>query len=803
MFDSEQVAQLSIAELSQKQNGLVDGGDLAGAESLLRAWLTEHAGDEGHIPRLELARVLFWKGKLIEAKECLEIAFDEVPDDTWALSFLGQVEAKLGNYVRARVLFSEALSIYPDNHEALTFLEGNPLDKLATVKKLLTRGRLSCRNRIKVGELFSALDFSRGVKLDFESGEITQESFDRFNLTLDQAEVGLEVDSPISLRDRFLAADEIIFFTTHAFGDAILGLGLLQGIIEFFEINPKELKPVEIVTPFADVFEGLAEAHDYISVKKICAARDPERGNIAADYLRRKTDKVFVITNAPRDSMKAAAEVSDEHENVIAFVDSHVERIALDVSAWQMSIQPYHRITALPARLFRFFEMLVGQKLTADPTRIKVQLPLPRRVRERQSELYRKYGLEPLNYHVVVESASVKAKEISHNQCPSILEGIAHHCALEEATSGRRMRKIAFSKDPYTADSFANKLLSLSEQVRARTVVVSESLASIAALIARANTILSPDTGIAHLAGALNKETLIIYTVADPHLWHTGGQNVETLASRRAQSAHYNATPVNMLEWSGGNSLTEEEFDVHDILHAWRKVADRESLKNQQPTAEEQSNHHPSHHPKISFLSVFDRTYYQSLGARRDTLRKVFELLESKNKRFYTIIETGTANLLSNGVSPTPEDFSAHGHSTILFDRFVNHYDGVVYSVDINPLHCEVSRMMVSGKTQVICQDSVSFLWHLERYNEIDCIYLDSFDIDWKNPHPSAFHHMKEFCAILPKLRDGCILFIDDNANGEGKGNYVRDFMKNIGAKSIFDSYQAGWVLTNNGAAFG
>jgi len=203
------------------------------------------------------------------------------------------------------------------------------------------------------------------------------------------------------------------------------------------------------------------------------------------------------------------------------------------------------------------------------------------------------------------------------------------------------------------------------------------------------------------------------------------------------------------------------------------------------------------------FSDLFKNDFYQKMltpnGSnpvrnRADSFLKVFEILESKNQKYYTIIETGCMR-------------SDHGHlcfgddgcSTYIFDKFVNFYDGEVISVDISLENCKHAQKLVSSKTQIINNDSVDFLWNLDINKNIDFLYLDSFDVSRDNPHPSQLHHIKELCAIISKLKKGCIIVIDDhNAyfdNCSGKSQYVKDFMENIKAKLIFEDYQIGWVL--------
>lgn len=203
------------------------------------------------------------------------------------------------------------------------------------------------------------------------------------------------------------------------------------------------------------------------------------------------------------------------------------------------------------------------------------------------------------------------------------------------------------------------------------------------------------------------------------------------------------------------------------------------------------------------FSEVFKEEFYQKMlkpnGSnpvrnRADSFLKVFEILESKEKSSFTIIETGCMRSDHGKLC-----FGDDGCSTYIFDKFINFYDGRVLSVDISAENCEHARSLVSAKTKITNDDSVSFLWNLKYEDEIDFLYLDSFDVSKDNPHPSQLHHIKELCAIISKLKKGCIIVIDDhNAyfdNRSGKSQYIKDFMENIDAKLIFEDYQIGWVL--------
>ena len=180
----------------------------------------------------------------------------------------------------------------------------------------------------------------------------------------------------------------------------------------------------------------------------------------------------------------------------------------------------------------------------------------------------------------------------------------------------------------------------------------------------------------------------------------------------------------------------------------------------------------------------------------------LFELIKL-NKDFYIFVETGCA---------------AHGtKSTLLWDKFVNLFNGKVISVDLNQKAVEETNSLTTNNSNVTWSDSLIFLPTLSE--GIDFLYLDSYDVDFLNPLPSAEHHLKEFNCIKHLLHTGSIVLIDDTPcspewldNGTnnqlynilkntfnpdmcGKGSLVNKELEKMGAKKIMHQYQVLWVI--------
>ena len=218
----------------------------------------------------------------------------------------------------------------------------------------------------------------------------------------------------------------------------------------------------------------------------------------------------------------------------------------------------------------------------------------------------------------------------------------------------------------------------------------------------------------------------------------------------------------------------------------------------------------------MTFVEYFKENFYQKLLTpngnnpvrnRADSLLLVFSELEKKMEFPYyrsVILETGC-------MRPDHGDlcFGDDGCFTYIADQFLSFIKKDIVpitcqystnlqltSVDINQKNIDYAKNIVSDKTNLICDDSVKVLYSFNELLKFDLIYLDSFDIDKENPHPSQLHHLKELCAVMKNTKPGTIIVVDDHdaffTGGKiGKGNYVKDFMLNIGtARILYEGYQ-------------
>lgn len=217
--------------------------------------------------------------------------------------------------------------------------------------------------------------------------------------------------------------------------------------------------------------------------------------------------------------------------------------------------------------------------------------------------------------------------------------------------------------------------------------------------------------------------------------------------------------------------------------------------------------------PSEAFWRWFDSVAAPRLGRREISFRKIFLYLdEITADRPVTIVETGCVRIADN--------WDGGGQSTLLFDRYLaaSAKGSRGYSVDIDVRATASCRTLVGDGFDIRTGDSVLVLRtiaeELKRDGRcIDLLYLDSYDVDWGNVVPSAVHHLKELVSIVDCLGTATLVVVDDaprecllypdDANWfqflthphvSGKGKFVAEYARQVGATERFAHYQAGWT---------
>jgi predicted O-methyltransferase YrrM len=160
--------------------------------------------------------------------------------------------------------------------------------------------------------------------------------------------------------------------------------------------------------------------------------------------------------------------------------------------------------------------------------------------------------------------------------------------------------------------------------------------------------------------------------------------------------------------------------------------------------------------------------------------------------------------IFETGCVRSVDDWGA-GNSTVIFDLLLQEIGmGYLTSVDITPAHVELARGQIRWKhSEVLCDNSLKVLARWT--TPIDLLYLDSYDLDIKDGHPSALHHMMELALAWQHLRRPAMIGVDDNFSGEyrkpahrypwSKGKYVRQFFEQLNIKPLIDTQQTIWMV--------
>lgn len=210
------------------------------------------------------------------------------------------------------------------------------------------------------------------------------------------------------------------------------------------------------------------------------------------------------------------------------------------------------------------------------------------------------------------------------------------------------------------------------------------------------------------------------------------------------------------------------------------------------------------------FWSYFNEKIAPNLAFRETSFRKIFEYLESLQRPAF-ILETGCVRNVGT--------FAGEGQSTILFDLYAQAVPGtIVHTVDLDPKATALCSTLVSPAVTVHTGDSVGFLREIATappapFTSVDLLYLDSYDVDFTNPHPSALHHIKELLAVSPLVTKETLVVLDDSPSDavllfneagsvsflskpaiSGKGKYIAEYAQAVQAELQFTGYQCGWL---------
>jgi hypothetical protein len=169
-----------------------------------------------------------------------------------------------------------------------------------------------------------------------------------------------------------------------------------------------------------------------------------------------------------------------------------------------------------------------------------------------------------------------------------------------------------------------------------------------------------------------------------------------------------------------------------------------------------------------------------------------------------TMVETGCQwNSLLN----------ADAMSTCIFGALAKKYNAILYTVDISLKHLDNCRQFSEAYSEYIRYIHSDSLEMLEEFDqEIDFLYLDSYDFDPGFEEQSRLHQLNEIKLAYPKLSGESVVLLDDayvqmwfsqklsDVDIQGKTYYSHKFLMDHGAECIVDipNYQRLYKITKS-----
>jgi hypothetical protein len=158
---------------------------------------------------------------------------------------------------------------------------------------------------------------------------------------------------------------------------------------------------------------------------------------------------------------------------------------------------------------------------------------------------------------------------------------------------------------------------------------------------------------------------------------------------------------------------------------------------------------------------------------RAPTFVKALEYLDRTKPSI--LVETGTSRGRFDINLPS---ICGDGASTLIFALWCSKNNAKIYTIDIDQVcidNCKlnIGALGLMDYVEFVVSDSVGYLKECKLEN-LQFLFLDSYDFEYHNPTPSQIHHLNEYMAVKNKLSANCCILIDDcGLPSGGKGFYV------------------------------
>ena len=183
-------------------------------------------------------------------------------------------------------------------------------------------------------------------------------------------------------------------------------------------------------------------------------------------------------------------------------------------------------------------------------------------------------------------------------------------------------------------------------------------------------------------------------------------------------------------------------------------------------------------------LAEFDRAFKRAVGEEHRW--PAFKIIA-----YYLLAKQGPVHIAETGCARQVDNWCGDGQSTQVWNWIIERTGGSVISFDISPAAVAYAKS-VAPLADVQCIDSVQGLRQLQNPEQLDFLYLDSYDLTDGIESPT--HHLAELASVYPRLPSGCIIAVDDcMGDQKGKHRFVLAWLGSLGVLPVLQSYVTVW----------
>ncbi|MCX6754106.1 MAG: hypothetical protein NTV03_03580, partial [Candidatus Nomurabacteria bacterium] len=341
---------------------------------------------------------------------------------------------------------------------------------------------------------------------------------------------------------------EVVIVLPDPIGDAVLTLPLINSLTEYFKLN-KNSKEIKVISKNKALYSSLEEQFPNVRIFSPAESKS---------HFELQSKKVFVF-NANRsfedyELFKLSEEQAHDLSNVMS----------VDWSSWQKQESPTNKrlmkkYDTLPGRVARGLEIMLGQKLFKDINQTSKYIETSSKFKTESEEIRKKYKIaKDADIFVISAGSSTTPKEYAPEKWREVMDGIyakypkAHILFLDDPDPTKKARYGAMV-DLYKSQT-GHKISRSDDRLDKMNTIMS-----------MAKTVITPDTGLGHFAGALGTPTVMIY-LSNPVLWSTPG--AKRVSHKKALNTYKDGTNIYNKAWDGGsisNSYSGKSTDGYYV----------------------------------------------------------------------------------------------------------------------------------------------------------------------------------------------------------------------------------------------